>query len=90
MTQSLMELRKQRAHKETAMDENFDSDGRALPFRRAQSCPESRAAMLGFGIARHPWRNRGGIATDLADGFVIRDVEGLSIEQTAPGKLSFC
>jgi len=39
--------------------------------------------MLGIRIGRHPRQNRERRAPDVADVFVLRDVEGLSIGETA-------
>src|ERR1700756_213889 len=62
VNQSLMKLRKQRARKEVSLDEDFESDGDALPVDVPDRVPNPGATMLGFRIARYPWQNRGRIA----------------------------
>src|ERR1700733_7479821 len=83
VNQSLMKLRKQRTHKEVSLDEDFRADGDVLPLNVPDRAPnpeqlcwasELRDILVGTVEELRPI---------LRAVFVLRDVEGLSIAQTA-------
>src|ERR1700728_3824799 len=83
VNQSLMKLRKQRTHKEVSLDEDFRADGDVLPLNvpdRApnpeQLCSASELRDILVGTVEE-------LRPILRAVFVLRDVEGLSIAQTA-------
>lgn len=83
MNQSLMMLRKRRSTKEVSMDGDFQSDENNLPIDVADWAPNPedlyRATQL-RGILRKTLHKLG---SGLRVVFVLRDIEGFSLEQTA-------
>jgi RNA polymerase sigma-70 factor (ECF subfamily) len=83
VNQSLMKLRKQRSMRETSLDEDFQDNGDILPMEVADWAPnpdhlcwasELRSILI------EALRNLRPISRTV---FVLRDIEGLSIDQTA-------
>jgi|SRR5208282_1650063 len=83
LNQSLMKLRKQRAIREVSLDEDFQGDGDMLPMEVMDWAPnpehlywasELRDILIGALKALRPTSRTV---------FVLRDIEGLSTEQTA-------
>src|SRR4029077_21266881 len=83
VNQSLMKLRNQRSTRETSLDEAFQADGDLLPTEVTDWAPnpeqlcwasELRAILVNALRSLHP------ISRTV---FVLRDIEGLSIDQTA-------
>jgi RNA polymerase sigma-70 factor (ECF subfamily) len=83
LNQSLMKLRKQRAIKEVSLDEDFQADGDSLAMEVTDWAPNPeqryRASEL-RDILVKPLRE---LRPILRTVFVLRDIEGLSIDQTA-------
>ncbi|PYX47417.1 MAG: RNA polymerase subunit sigma-24 [Acidobacteria bacterium] len=83
VNQSLMKLRKQRAHKEVSLDEDFESDGDALPVDVPDHAPNPEQLCWASELRDILTRTVEELRPILRTVFVLRDVEGLSIEQTA-------
>jgi RNA polymerase sigma-70 factor (ECF subfamily) len=83
VNQSLMKLRKQRAHKEVSLDEEFESDGDALPLDVPDRAPNPEQLCWASELRDILARTVEELRPILRTVFVLRDVEGLSIEQTA-------
>src|SRR6201997_3923303 len=83
VNQSLMKLRKQRAHKEVSLDEEFESDGDALPLDVPDRAPNPEQLCWASELRDILARTLEQLRPLLRTVFVLRDVEGLSIEQTA-------
>jgi len=83
VNQSLMKLRKQRTHKEVSLDEEFESDGDALPLDVPDRAPNPEQLCWASELRDILTRTVGELRPILRTVFVLRDVEGLSIEQTA-------
>jgi RNA polymerase sigma-70 factor, ECF subfamily len=83
VNESLMKLRKQRSTKETSLDEDFQDDGDLLPIEVCDWSPDPEHLCWASEL-------RGILIKALKDlepisrmVFVLRDIEGLSIDQTA-------
>jgi RNA polymerase sigma-70 factor (ECF subfamily) len=84
VNQSLMKLRKQRAaHKEVSLDEDFEPDGDALPVDVPDRAPNPEQLCWASEFRHILGRTVEELRPILRTVFVLRDVEGLSIEQTA-------
>jgi RNA polymerase sigma-70 factor (ECF subfamily) len=83
VNESLMKLRKQRAHKEVSLDEDFESDGDALPVDVPDLAPNPEQLCWASELRDILARTVEELRPILRTVFVLRDVEGLSIEQTA-------
>jgi RNA polymerase sigma-70 factor, ECF subfamily len=83
VNQSLMKLRKQRAHKDVSLDEDFESDEDALPVDVPHRAPNPEQLCWASEFRDILGRAVEDLRPILRTVFVLRDVEGLSIEQTA-------
>jgi RNA polymerase sigma-70 factor (ECF subfamily) len=83
VNQSLMKLRKQRTQKEISLDENFQADGDVLPLDVPDRAPNPEQLCWASELRDILVRVVEGLRPILRTVFVLRDVEGLSIEQTA-------
>jgi len=83
LNQSLMKLRKQRAHKEVSLTEDFASDLDALPMDVPDPAPNPEQLCWASELRDILARTVKELRPILRTVFVLRDVEGLSIEQTA-------
>jgi RNA polymerase sigma-70 factor (ECF subfamily) len=83
VNQSFMKLRKQRTHKEVSLDEDFESDGNALPTDIPDRAPSPEQLCWASELRDILGRIVEELRPILRTVFVLRDVEGLSIEQTA-------
>jgi RNA polymerase sigma-70 factor, ECF subfamily len=68
VNQSLMKLRKRRTHKEVSLDENFDSDGDALPVDVPDRAPSPEQLCWAFELRDILVRTVEELRPDLADG----------------------
>jgi RNA polymerase sigma-70 factor (ECF subfamily) len=83
VNQSLMKLRKQRTHKEVSLDEDFEPDGNAPPVDVPDRAPNPEQLCWASEFRHILGRTVEELRPILRTVFVLRDVEGLSIEQTA-------
>jgi RNA polymerase sigma-70 factor (ECF subfamily) len=83
VNQSLMKLRKPRAHKDVSLDEDFESDGDALPVDVPERAPNPEQLCGASEFRDILGRTLEDLRPILRTVFALRDVEGLSIEQTA-------
>jgi RNA polymerase sigma-70 factor (ECF subfamily) len=83
VNQSLMKLRKQRVRKEVSLDEEFESDGDALPVDVPDRTPNPEQLCWASELRDILARTVEELRPIFRTVFVLRDVEGLSIEQTA-------
>jgi len=83
VNQSLMKLRKQRTHKEVSLDEDFQTDGDVLPLDVPDRTPNPEQLCWASELREILVRIVEELRPILRTVFVLRDVEGLSIEQTA-------
>src|ERR1700757_3235888 len=83
VNQSLMKLRKQRSHKEVSLDEDFEADLDALPGDVPDRAPNPEQLCWASELRDILARTVEDLRPILRTVFVLRDVEGLSIEQTA-------
>ena len=83
VNQSLMKLRKQRTAKEVSLDEDFQSDEDVLPLEVADRAPSPEQIYGTSELRNTLMRALEGLRPILRTVFVLRDVEGLSIHQTA-------
>jgi RNA polymerase sigma-70 factor, ECF subfamily len=83
LNQSFMKLRRQCTVRETSLDKNFESDGDMLPMEVADWAP-SPEQLYGTSELRDILvKTLQELRPSLRPVFVLRDIEGLSIEQTA-------
>jgi len=83
VNQSLMKLRKQRTHKEVSLDEDVQADGDVLPFDVPDRAPNPEQLCWASELREILVRTVEELRPILRTVFVLRDVEGLSIAQTA-------
>jgi|HubBroStandDraft_4_1064222.scaffolds.fasta_scaffold119641_1 RNA polymerase sigma-70 factor (ECF subfamily) len=83
VNQSLMKLRKQRAQKQFSLDEDFQADGDVLPLDVPDRAPNPEQLCWASELRDILVRTVEELRPILRTVFVLRDVEGLSIEQTA-------
>jgi RNA polymerase sigma-70 factor (ECF subfamily) len=83
VNQSLMKLRKHRTHKEVSLDEDFQADGEALPLDVPDRAPNPEQLCWASELRDVLVRTVEELRPILRTVFVLRDVDGLSIEQTA-------
>jgi len=83
VNQALMKLRKRHITKEVSFDEDFQTDGDMLPREVADWAPNPEE-LYGASELRHILLEAlKGLRPALRTVFVLRDIEGLSIDQTA-------
>src|ERR1700730_2733255 len=83
VNQSLMKRRKQRTHKEASLDEDIESDGGAPPVDVPDRTPNPEQLCWASELRDVLARTVEELRPILRTVFVLRDVEGLSIKQTA-------
>lgn len=83
INQALMKLRKQRTRKEVSLDETLESDGDAIPLDVPDQAPNPEQLCWASELRDVFVRTIEELRPILRTVFVLRDVEGLSIEQTA-------
>src|SRR5579863_3212684 len=81
--QSLMKLRKQRSIREVFLDEDFETDGDMLPMEVTDWAPNPEQLYGASELRGILIRTLKELPLILRAVFVLRDVEGLSIDQTA-------
>lgn len=83
MNQSLMMLRKRRSAKEVSLDEDFQSDEGNLPIEIADWAPNPEDMYQTTQLREILRKTLQKLGPSLRVVFVLRDIEGLSLEQTA-------
>jgi len=83
VNQSLMKLRKQRTAKEVSLDADFQVDGDVLPLDVPDRAPNPEQLCWASELRDILVRTVEELRPILRTVFMLRDVEGLSIEQTA-------
>ena len=83
LNQSLMKLRRQRATREVALDEDFQADGNMFPTEIADWAPNPEQLYSASELREILITALKELRPTLRAVFVLRDVEGLSIRQTA-------
>jgi RNA polymerase sigma-70 factor (ECF subfamily) len=83
VNQSLMKLRKQRATKEASRDEDFQADGDVLPKEVADWAPNPEQLYWASELRDILIKCLKELNPILRTVFVLRDIEGLTIDQTA-------
>ena len=83
VNQSLLKLRKQRTHKEVSLDEGFEIEGNVLPVDVPDRSPTPEQLCWASELREILVRTVEELRPILRTVFVLRDVEGLSIAQTA-------
>jgi len=83
VNRSLMKLRKQRAVREVSLDENFQADGDMLPIEVIDWAPNPEQRYWVSELRNILIKTLEELRPLLRTVFVLRDVEGLSIHQTA-------
>jgi len=83
VNQALMKLRKQRTTKEVSLDEDFQADGDMLPREVADWAPNPEELYRTSELRDILIRSLEGLRPILRIVFVLRDIEGLSGDQTA-------
>ena len=83
VNQSIMKLRKQRTQKEVSLDGDFNVDGDVLPFDVPDQGPSPEQLCWASELRAILVRTVEELRPIFRTVFVLRDVEGLSIEQTA-------
>ncbi len=78
-----MKLRKQRSHNEVSLDEDFQGEGDVLPLDVPDRAPSPEQLCWASELRVILLRTVEELRPLLRTVFVLRDVEGLSIEQTA-------
>jgi RNA polymerase sigma-70 factor, ECF subfamily len=83
VNQSLMKLRKQRAAREVSLDDDFQDEGDTLPKEVADWAPNPEQLYWASELRDILIRTLEELAPILRTVFVLRDIEGLTIDQTA-------
>jgi RNA polymerase sigma-70 factor, ECF subfamily len=83
LNQSLTKLRKQRTVREVFLDEDFQDDGEMLPMEVADWSPNPEELYRVFELRHILIETLEELPRILRTVFVLRDIEGLSIDQTA-------
>jgi RNA polymerase sigma-70 factor (ECF subfamily) len=83
VNQSIMNLRKHRIYREVSLDEDFHADGDVLPLDVPDRAPNPEQLCWASELRDILARTVEELRPILQTVFVLRDVEGLSIEQTA-------
>lgn len=83
VNQSLMKLRKQRTTREVSLDESFQEDGESLPLEIADQTPSPEERYRSSELRDILTKRLQELPLILRTVFVLRDMEGLSILQTA-------
>jgi RNA polymerase sigma-70 factor (ECF subfamily) len=83
VNQSLMKLRKQRSVREVSLDEDFQTDGDILPIEVADWAPNPEERYRTSELRDILAKMLADLQPILRTVFVLRDIEGLSIVQTA-------
>ncbi len=83
VNESLMKLRKQRSSREVSMDEDFQSEGGTAPYEVADWAPNPEQLYRGSELRNILRSELQELQPALRVVFVLRDVEGLSTEETA-------
>jgi RNA polymerase sigma-70 factor (ECF subfamily) len=83
VNQALMKLRKRRTTKEVSLDEDFQADGDMLPREVADWTPNPEELYRASELRDILVKALEGLRPALRTVFVLRDIEGLSIDQTA-------
>jgi RNA polymerase sigma-70 factor (ECF subfamily) len=83
LNQSLMKLRKQRAIREISLDEDFQADREMLPMEVTDWAPNPEHLYLASELRGILIKTLEELSPLLRTVFVLRDIEGLSIDQTA-------
>jgi RNA polymerase sigma-70 factor, ECF subfamily len=83
VNQSLMKLRKQRTVREVSLDEDFQGDGNMLPIEVTDWAPNPEQFYWASELRHILTQTLEAVRPALRAVFVLRDIEGLSIEQTA-------
>ena len=82
VNQSLMKLRKQRAVKEVSLDEDFHAEADVFPLEVADWSPNPEELYWGSELRDILAKTLEELSPMLRTVFVLRDIEGLSTEQT--------
>jgi RNA polymerase sigma-70 factor (ECF subfamily) len=83
VNQSLLKLRKQRATREASLDEDFQAEGDILPIEVTDWAPNPEQLCWASELRDILIRALEELSPILRTVFVLRDIEGLSIDQTA-------
>jgi RNA polymerase sigma-70 factor, ECF subfamily len=83
VNQSLMKLRKQRGVREMSLDDDFQSNGDMLPIEVTDWAPNPEQLYWASELRDILIKTLEGVRPILQRVFVLRDIEGLTIEQTA-------
>jgi RNA polymerase sigma-70 factor (ECF subfamily) len=83
VNESLMKLRKQRSAREVSIDEDFQSEEEVAPFELADWAPDPEELYRGSELRNILRSTLQELQPGLRVVFVLRDIEGLSIVQTA-------
>ena len=83
VNESLMKLRKRRSIREVSMDEDFQSEEHTAPFEVADWAPDPEKLYRAYELREILRSALQELQPGLRVVFVLRDVEGLSTEQTA-------
>jgi RNA polymerase sigma-70 factor, ECF subfamily len=83
LNQSLMKLRKHRATREVSLDEDFQADGDILPREVADWAPNPEQLYRATELRNILMNTLKDLSPILRTVFVLRDIERLSIDQTA-------
>jgi RNA polymerase sigma-70 factor (ECF subfamily) len=83
LNQSLMKLRKQRAVREVSLDEDFQTDGDLLPMEVIDWAPNPEQLYWASELRDILIESLEDLSPTLQTVFVLRDIEGLSTDQTA-------
>jgi RNA polymerase sigma-70 factor (ECF subfamily) len=83
VNQSLMKLRKQRTIREVSLDQDLQADGSTLPIEVTDRAPGPEQICGTSELRIILVKAMGGLRPILRTVFVLRDIEGMSIQQTA-------